>query len=389
MIIHSNGRVNVPFSPLPFDVPKLGKIHPFISRVRAMVLGGIVASSSAAATPKIREYSDLTRKVFFDFTLKVEGDSPPTLDEHDFRIVADAAKVQEKLVKEREAAASQPDPDKGRNSVRSLRERPFYEIIGATGVAHAVGERPTQEDTHTISQIDFAFGEKNFTAQLTAIFDGHGGGEASEFCARNIKTAICRRLNEFSASLQDWDSVIWNALKLSCVDLDRACGGTSGTTANIVLRIGSELWVANVGDSRAVLVDRKGKGTSLSEDAKLDYEKYVKGVEKRHGKVYKDSDGDLRINNSLAVARAIGDHHLQGAANPRPKIVKVQLPDNATGFHLLQCCDGIFDIGSSKEVAEMLHYCGKNKAVAKAIAIVRWAYAVESTDNLTALVTRL
>ena len=75
----------------------------------------------------------------------------------------------------------------------------------------------------------------------------------------------------------------------------------AGCTANVALLNSNELYVANAGDSRAVLCN-KGKAIELSEDHKPDNEKEKDRIIKAGGFI---SDG--RVNANLNLSRAIGD----------------------------------------------------------------------------------
>lgn len=114
--------------------------------------------------------------------------------------------------------------------------------------------RPYMEDDCTV--IDQFLGEPS--TGLFAVFDGHGGSEAVDFCKNTFH-------QELSKAILDGPDVA-QALTRCFLKVDdqlRLTGVVnSGTTASIVLvcREGSQrvLYSANVGDSKAVLVSSAG-----------------------------------------------------------------------------------------------------------------------------------
>lgn len=79
-------------------------------------------------------------------------------------------------------------------------------------------------------------------------------------------------------------------------------GEDSGTTACVVLIRGNTLYVANAGDSRAVLC-RNGVAVDLSHDHKPEDEIERTRIERAGGKVTPDG----RVNGGLNLSRAIGE----------------------------------------------------------------------------------
>ena len=88
-----------------------------------------------------------------------------------------------------------------------------------------------------------------------------------------------------------------------------AIGDSSGSCAIIVLVVDKEIYVANVGDSRAVLSAAHGQELiSLSRDHRPNDDRESQRVEKNGGQVYQQIDGPHRIlPGRLSVARTFGD----------------------------------------------------------------------------------
>ncbi|MGC2595141.1 MAG: PP2C family protein-serine/threonine phosphatase [Rhabdochlamydiaceae bacterium] len=274
-------------------------------------------------------------------------------------------------------------------------ETTHEECVGnlQVGIAHAQGRRPAMEDEHLATSFDLVIGGKHYPVQLFGIFDGHGGPMAARFVRDHLQRKLRETLIEFNPSGLS-EGGIWRALKMTCVRLNNdfknqqgSVARDQGTTATIAMILDNHLWTANVGDARTIL-DNDGTPIQLSHDAKPDDVHYRKGIEHRGGAVI-DINGTPRVNGSLAVGRAIGDHHLNGAITARPKITVKPLAEIQHGSHLILCCDGIFDVSTTASVANAAH--ANKTASPKTLArnIIYSAYQAGSTDNLSALVVKI
>ena len=299
-----------------------------------------------------------------------------------------------------------------------------YESLenGNITIAHAQGRRPSMEDAHIVERIGFVTNDVE-EMQISAVCDGHGGSGWSNYVAANIGERLKVRLEEFNQNGLT-DVGIWNALKIAMVDLDldlTAQGrpdriaiedhpqyesykknnmldeipeeelyDKSGTTINLAVRINGDLWIANVGDSRAILVDDDGGMLQISEDASPNAPYYQKPIEARAGTVRGEKVVSPNRSSSIAVARALGDTQFEGAISARPKITKIpqSMLKNAT---LIQTCDGVPEVSSSVDIAQKIHnWQGKEDATKNAaLDLVASAYQAGSGDNLSAIVTKL
>ena len=299
-----------------------------------------------------------------------------------------------------------------------------YESLenGNITIAHAQGRRPSMEDAHIVERIGFVTNDVE-EMQISAVCDGHGGSGWSNYVAANIGERLKVRLEEFNQNGLT-DVGIWNALKIAMVDLDldlTAQGrpdriaiedhpqyesykknnmldeipeeelyDKSGTTINLAVRINDDLWIANVGDSRAILVDDDGGMLQISEDASPNDPYYQQPIEVRAGTVQGEKVVSPNRSSSIAVARALGDTQFEGAISARPKITKIpqSMLKNAT---LIQTCDGVPEVSSSVDIAQKIHnWQGKEDATKNAaLDLVASAYQAGSGDNLSAIVTKL
>lgn len=90
-----------------------------------------------------------------------------------------------------------------------------------------------------------------------------------------------------------------------------------GSTAVVALVGSKKMWLANCGDSRAVL-SRGGKAIQLTDDHKPEREDEAARVEKAGGQVL--FWNGHRVMGVLAMSRAIGDHGLRPYVIPEPEV---------------------------------------------------------------------
>jgi len=156
-----------------------------------------------------------------------------------------------------------------------------------------------------------------------------------------------------------------------------------GTTAICALIIAGTLFVANVGDSRAVLVCC-GKAMDMSVDHKPGREDEKKRIENLGGRII--YYGTWRVEGVLAVTRAIGDRRLKKYVSAVPEIKERKL-QSGDDF-LILATDGVWDVLSSQEAVDVILGCGDDTRE-MARRLTETAYKRGSMDNITSLVIDL
>ncbi|GAB6026646.1 hypothetical protein CHUAL_013052 [Chamberlinius hualienensis] len=141
------------------------------------------------------------------------------------------------------------------------------------------------------------------------------------------------------------------------LEMENEPGFESGCTAVVALIRGTELYVANAGDSRCV-VCRNGKAIDMSVDHKPEEEVEMRRINNAGGKV--TSDG--RVNGGLNLSRAIGDHTYkqnkklslrEQMITSLPDIQTITLNPEEDKFMIL-ACDGIWNYMKSQEVVDFI-----------------------------------
>ncbi|CAA0828071.1 Protein phosphatase 2C family protein [Striga hermonthica] len=294
------------------------------------------------------------------------------------------------------------------------------------------GRREYQEDRVTCNlDMKLPFSAEGSPGEITvgiaAIFDGHGGQEASEMASKKLAdyfflhvvfTAHNWTLSSNNESSRrspvighhSLCSILEKSLLRTIKDIDLEFSKEaldkryiSGSTATIVLLVNGKFLVANIGDSKALLCSRKNPSThdtegsspgeiyteELTRDHHPDREDEKARIEAFGGFVTKSSIP--RVNGVLAVSRAIGDVYLKRygvTAEPELTGWRPFTPENS---FLIVTSDGVFETLAPENVCEIVHaiFESSSEDITKsslAEHIIRSAFRSGSTDNLSAIV---
>ena len=255
-----------------------------------------------------------------------------------------------------------------------------------------------------------------------AIFDGHGGDECAEYLKENYLKFLVKTF-----------------FKLKCKEkLEES--DISGSCALVAVIFDNKLYIANIGDSRAIMsINGGNKIRQLTVDHKpdnlIEFERAIKNgskiylddnddpdrditklefikdknelKKKLEEKLGSDEDKVFRVYPSdLAVMRTVGDikaKKKEFGGNPGTII---NVPDifiydiNSNDDFIVMGCDGIFDDLSNKEIVDaawmVFKHRGKNKnydihelSMEACDLVIKYAMEKQSTDNLSCIVIGL
>jgi protein phosphatase 2C family protein 2/3 len=199
--------------------------------------------------------------------------------------------------------AASPAARRGRGGGAPAAEPVTANLCCASAVT--IGQRSAMEDTHHM-EVDFhrlvpegpAASERLF---YCAVFDGHGGVEAAEFCRNNLHLQVAKEVarahgDVFAALRRGVLSV-----EQSFVELALEKRWESGAVVAACVLRGSDLFVAHLGDTRVVL-SRRGTAVLLTGDhVASNFEEKMR-VEREGGVIAYGA-----VDGRLSVTRAIGD----------------------------------------------------------------------------------
>ena len=263
---------------------------------------------------------------------------------------------------------------------------------------------------------------------FAAIYDGHNGAWAAQHASERLHQVLASQAAVSDVATAASDRKTMNPTEKSAVidafhhsfkiveeeiiqmTMDRR--QQDGATALVSMVLGGHLFIANIGDSRAVIARRKQKLLRLSIDHKPDLPAEKERIETAGGKVV--FSGCWRVAHDqvplrLAVSRSFGDHRLKSnlpesckaplvSAEPFVHVHKLNPEDQ----FVILASDGVWDRLSDDEAVavvrtEMLkwrpveHLVGTWKPTDQAVKaaadkLIEVALRKKTYDNATAIV---
>ena len=279
------------------------------------------------------------------------------------------------------------------------------------------GMRPNMEDvTVAVGEIPDAPPGHSFFA----VFDGHNGRTVAKVAAHTMLERITKTPG-WAQYLADAGAGLVPALKQAFLDTDAELSQLDprpemqGSTANCVFVTPSHIVVANVGDSRCVLVTTNSGPVDLSRDHKPSLPTEELRINQAGGSTFtlgstrrlslkppptpegtpewaKDTVPRLP---SLAVSRAFGDFHWKQGDNHVVTVepeIHVRERNAQEDLALVIACDGIWDVMSSSQCHAFVHAETRadNDWTPDAVCsrLLDHCLAQNSQDNMSVIIVR-
>ncbi|XP_066370742.1 probable protein phosphatase 2C 56 isoform X1 [Miscanthus floridulus] len=244
------------------------------------------------------------------------------------------------------------------------------------GYSSYIGRRSTMEDCYDIklTKID------GQPVNLFGVFDGHGGNLAAEY----LKENLLKNLMKHPEFLTDTKLAISRTFLETDGDIIETISSSfrdDGSTALAAVLIGNHLYVANVGDSRAV-ASKGGKAVPLSKDHKPNRTEERKRIQDAGGVVIWDDT--WRVGGILAMSRAFGNRLLKQYVTAEPDIQEEEVSSDLE--YLILATDGLWDVVRNEDAIAILK--AEDGPQAGAVKLTEIAYSRHSTDNITCIVVQ-
>ncbi|CAN7986060.1 unnamed protein product [Ixodes hexagonus] len=260
------------------------------------------------------------------------------------------------------AAPKRPrDADDYDGDGNSQNKRPAPSVFTLHGfVAERKGERDEMQDAHVIldafhAEIPHLHGSIRRLSYY-GVFDGHNGCRASRHAAQYLHRHLAARFPKGDTEHVEKEikRSIMESFKKTDEDFLKRAGSykpswKDGTTAVTVVAINNTLYIANLGDSKAILcrysaATQKHISVPLSKDhTPTEYAERMR-IQKAGGHVR-----DGRVLGVLEVSRSIGDgQYKRCGVSCLPDVMRCQLTD-ADRF-LVLACDGLWKVFTSDQV---------------------------------------
>jgi len=203
---------------------------------------------------------------------------------------------------------------------------------------------------------------------LYGVFDGHGpfGHDISNFVHGTLPRCFVkdedfqnnpeRALSEAFTKTQDLCTEACQGARFDCT--------LSGTTATVLMTRSNELFVAHVGDSRAVLAKKSAEGGLEAKDITSDHkpqdEEERKRIQASGGQVRR-LEGDIphrvflagKMYPGLAMSRSIGDTvGVSAGVTSKPDVIRLKVEKDWR--FILLCSDGVWEFITSQQAVDLV-----------------------------------
>jgi len=255
-------------------------------------------------------------------------------------------------------------------------------------------------DSHAtlqLSPISQAESKSNYA--FFGVFDGHGGNEAAEFVSKKLHTNIVGNAKfDKDPEMAIQEGFMKTEKEFENVSLENNIHGGVGTTACVCLIVHQTLFVANLGDSAAILC-RNQQPVILTNSHTVQHPAERERIQRLGGVIQNGRLGHPLWNPCvvhIGVTRAIGDFYFkshewtQGKLSgliAEPEIVKVPLTTDDT--FLLIASDGFWDVVSPAEAVYFTKNQCQNRLDVICQELIELALKRSTLDNTTVLLIRL
>jgi len=212
------------------------------------------------------------------------------------------------------------------------------------------------------------------------VFDGHGGSRAAQYLKQYLFDNLIRH-PKFMTDTKLAITEIYQQTDAEFLKASSSIYRDDGSTASTAVLVGHNLYVANVGDSRAVM-SKAGEAIPLSEDHKPNRSDERERIEQAGGNVM--WAGTWRVGGVLAVSRAFGNRLLKQYVVAEPEIQEAIIDDDFELFVIAS--DGLWDVITNEDAIALVKAIEDPEVAAK--KLIETAYAKGSADNITSVVVR-
>ncbi len=262
----------------------------------------------------------------------------------------------------------------------------FFKIDGENvtdnkiySVSYSQGFRNQMEDAFCID-ID----RNSHQYSVFELFDGHCGTQTVDYLQKNLWNNVKNKLKEHEPS--KYEQIIKEEFLKTGQDIQDLIEKSNqkkyfdGSTALMALIKNDMLFVANVGDGRAILCTKDGF-IQVSMDHRASNPKEQTRITSLGGYVVA---GRIGLFN---ISRCFGNYEIAKFVKPEPSLFKKELTKD--DYFLILASDGLWDVVSNQQAYTCINDKDKNTLHKKSGALVHLAFTNKTRDNVTVMVIDL
>ena len=245
--------------------------------------------------------------------------------------------------------------------------------------------RKEMEDFHYIK----ALLNKKLNLPYFGLFDGHSGKEVGIYLMNNLHKIISQELNINNVeNSENMKNIIKNSFEKIDKDINNQnFKNETGSTGTVLLlykdstsKTGKSLICANVGDSKAYLINKK-EMKIITKDHKCCDANEVKRIRDTGGVVFRE-----RVFGTLMLTRTFGDKEMKKyGVLSTPDIFCHNIEED--DLFVIIASDGVWDVVEEEEIFKMSQDKISSNEFSK--KIIQLAIDRETHDNMSCIVVKL
>jgi len=262
-------------------------------------------------------------------------------------------------------------------------------------IASLQGKRSSNEDNESVFINLEGQDKSKRKINIFGVYDGHGGKLISKVASQELPKYFMvndpKLFIDSNYTTSYITKVFINFMEKINKEHPRASHYSGSTCCMAIIvndRKSNLLWIINLGDSRAILINKHNEIKALSVDHKPNLPSERERIEKLGGKskIYYDGS-DWRVVD-LSLSRALGDMNAHPYVSHLPQLYRYRLhPEDK---FLILACDGLWDVMSNKSVGNyVLNNLDKIPYNKLAKELSQEAINQGSSDNVSAVLIKL
>jgi protein phosphatase len=217
---------------------------------------------------------------------------------------------------------------------------------------------------------------------IGAVADGMGGMEKGEIASSEAVKAFIEYVEKNFENYDDKNELLKEGIRYANEQVVKALEGEKGGTTIVgFILVDNILFLGNVGDSRAYLVNEEGISLLTNDHSYAWYMLQIEGYDREEIiKKIRQSEDRNSLIQSLGIKKEINITTLEDTIGKRSLLLK-------KGDTLILCTDGVWDEITEQEIYEIVKESKSSKEIG--VKIIEKVLERGAPDNATVLVVKI
>ena len=276
-------------------------------------------------------------------------------------------------------------------SIQENEENSNHEHLDLFFVSYSYSENPNLEHRKEMEDFHYikALLNKNLNCSYFGLFDGHSGKEVGMYLMENLHKIISQEIKNNNVENSDnMKKILKNAFEKIDEEINnKNFKNETGSTGTVLLlfkdkdsKTGKSLICANVGDSKAYLINKK-EMKIITKDHKCCDANEVKRIRDTGGVVFRE-----RVFGTLMLTRSFGDKEMKKyGVLSTPDIFYHNIEEDDS--FVIIASDGVWDVIEEDEIFKLSQEKLSSSDFSK--KIVELAKNRDTHDNISCIVVKL